>query len=111
MVAKAEGWDKQLENMPGAASTEDAHRSEIIIGMMDEIAKRMKEQRDLGVGFVGSPLSYEEGSDGIVVAPGRMLVHSTEPSRSVAEEEIARLLEPYKNLEQLYYRTGIGLRF
>lgn len=105
-ISEAMGWDYETAN-ERSSSIPDRHRSDIIMGLMDDVAKAAKKKYGQGTGFVGSPVSYVEGPSGPEATPGRTLAHSTKPTERVIEEEVARLSKPFKGLPELVYKVSL----
>lgn len=111
MVSDAVGWAKDIEHVERSASVNDPYRAEIVLKVMDQVARAMHEKHGVGVGYVGSPIEYQEGASGLEVVPGRTLIHSEVPIETVIQDQVSQLLHRYKGLTKLVYKDKNELVF
>lgn len=65
----------------------DAHREDLIMQLFDKVAHDTQEKDGVGYGYVGSPISYVEGKNGLTVQPAReTAVHTMTPQEALYRE-------------------------
>lgn len=111
MVSDAVGWAKDIEHVERSASVNDPYRAEIVLKVMDQVARAMHEKHGVGVGYVGSPIEYQEGASGLEVVPGRTLIHSEVPIETVIQDQVSRLIQRFKRLTKIVYTDQDPLIF
>lgn len=92
MVSHAMGWDETTtDHLPNWKSQPDEYRSELVLGLMDEAARRAHERYgSANPGVVGGELDFERNDVGEIVAavPARRLEVLTVDGATAIRQEI-----------------------
>lgn len=95
-VATAMGWSEDIKNLPRFASTEDAHRTELALELMQKAAEAAL-QYDHTPGIVGSEIRFRTDEQGKVMRaePLRKMEITTTPGDVALKQEVQKLISEY----------------